>query len=119
MFSDISVSWNPITYGVPIGGTFILQCNISGDYMNSSTRRWTEGNDQTPLIINGEVANRFKYEEHVNSYSDVLISNLLIKNFSTSDMETLYTCAYGIYEYTKLLDRNCHFYTSKLNFIKK
>lgn len=105
---SLKVTTSPIVFGQ----TLDLQCNISNSGKNCDIRlrTWYSSNGNVVLCQNGNCRNQTKYSERKNadcSYS------LQIADLSIDDIDTYYTCSYGVIELKKGLMKK------DFNFISK
>lgn len=117
---DSFVLWTVKSSVIFFGKTAELECVVSDsvNFCNKTLRQWYGGNPYGVLCRNGACRNQGKYEEQQNSMCSY---TLMINNFSESDVNCEYTCAYGVHRSRKMLKLdNEHFSCknySKLGFV--
>ncbi|CAC5357905.1 unnamed protein product [Mytilus coruscus] len=104
--ASTSASWYLTTLPVSFGKDIVLRCTIDdikdGNVsLQQAQRQWTGGQNYDLLCMNGECSNPYKYEMLTRNTSKNF--ELLIHNFSESDLDYPYTCSCGFYDFTKKL----------------
>lgn len=78
---------------------------------NTSTRRWTKGKSQSPLVYDGTSSDDQKYKEKIDK--DCSGSILYILNFHADDFDA-YTCGTEFTEYTDTIHPEKNSYRSRV-----
>ncbi|XP_052072861.1 uncharacterized protein LOC127710944 [Mytilus californianus] len=105
--ASTSASWNLTTLPVSFGKDILLRCSIDDikdgnvSLQRAEQRQWTGGQNYDLLCMNGECPNPKKYEMLTRNTSKDF--DLLIHNFSESDLDYPYTCSCGFHDFTKNL----------------
>lgn len=95
-----SIRWNLSTQYIVVGSDAKLICHAPSCPIYT-IKQWFGGKHNSLLGFDGTSANPAKYEMiyNVNGYS----FDLMIKNFSLTDANCMYTCACGFLQYTNML----------------
>ncbi|CAC5357908.1 unnamed protein product [Mytilus coruscus] len=104
--ASTSGTWKLTNFTVTFGKDVYLMCLLDEVECNISKqepdpRSWTGGPHYKMLCMNGDCRNSSKYKMITQSAS--LNFELLIHNFSESDLDHPYTCSCGFYDFTKNL----------------
>lgn len=95
-----SITWVLATKHVVFGNEAKLTCYAHACPQNSA-KKWFRGKYYDLLCLNGISANPAKYAMMFNDSDENF--DLMIKNFSLTDTNCIYTCSCGFQEYTDML----------------
>lgn len=98
--TEISIKWDVKTKSVTYGEDTTLTCNAN-NCSPSSRKQWFGGPSYDLLCSEDYTTNPYKYEMLVESTSPNF--DLMIKNFTFSDVDCKYTCVCGLLHFTKML----------------
>lgn len=96
--NEASLKWEIKTKPLEIGKEARLSC-YDNNCPPTNTRRWLGGKHYGLLCFDGESKQPLKYEMTSNGTA----FDLMIKNFTFTDVNCEYTCACGYQQYTKML----------------
>lgn len=92
--------WIPKERPAVFGTDIHLVCNIPNNNQNN-IRQWIVGNNYRVIIVNGLSLNKTKYREELNEIEHV--STLTIMSLEENDVNTVYVCVHGFWEYRATL----------------